>query len=231
MPYNVPLSWSDAVKLDFLKHQGLLEMLQLNPQIDFYMHGALSTFWIWSIIWIKYAFICTKKVAGGSQWSLPSFLTAVDKFLYTFFRMCYAVPSSASSLIYSRVPGRDWWGPTPHRSGLCAAKTGPLPTNPWLLCVWSHQILFQEYVSPCRSQTPTITLWNKPIKILSSLPAFDIHPLDWQLVPKSPWSKHSKNLSNLHLPVLLTFHCLSFSLVKFCLKLIMNCLMVYFYVP
>lgn len=31
-------------KTRLLKHQVLLEMLQLNPQIDFYLYGALSTF-------------------------------------------------------------------------------------------------------------------------------------------------------------------------------------------
>lgn len=51
--------------------------------------------------------MCTKKVAGGSKWRFPSFLTAVDKFLYTSFSMSYAAPCSVSSLIYSRVDGRD----------------------------------------------------------------------------------------------------------------------------
>lgn len=116
MPYNVPLSWSDAVKLDFLKHQVLLEMLQLNPQIDFYMYGALSTFWIWSIIWIKYAFICTKKVVGVCKWSFP---TAVDKFLYPLLSMCYAVPSPVSSWL---TPG-------------CMAGTGEdQHSQEWALC-------------------------------------------------------------------------------------------------
>lgn len=67
-----------------------------------------------------------------------------------------------------------------HRCGLCALshvlqelvlhQEFPLPTNPWLLFVWSCQILFQGYISPCRSQTPTITLWNKSIKPCSFLP-------------------------------------------------------------
>lgn len=102
-------------------------MLQLNPQVGLYLYGALSTCWKWSIIWIKCAFMCTEKVVEGLKWSFPSFLTAVDKFLYTLLNMPYAVSSSAGSLIYSKVyVAARWMG------GTCQALTCP---QVWALCI------------------------------------------------------------------------------------------------
>lgn len=135
-------------------------MLGLNPQIGLYLYCASSTFWIWSIRQINYAFKCTEKVAGGSKWPFSSFLTIVDKFLYTLWNMPYAVPSSAGSLLYSRMHMAARW-----MGGICWALSPPWvwalciepygantrsilgPANSWLLFQWLCQIMFTEYVS------------------------------------------------------------------------------------